>query len=191
MISKHRTGKISGQFAPRLIEMLEAPSYRILSLSARRVIERIEIEQGHHGGKDNGRLIVTYDDFESYGIHRHAIGPAIREAEALGFIELTERGRAGNAKWHAPNTFRLTFRSTKGLRGDGTHEWRRIGTIEAAEAIAKAARTRVGKKHFPVAENATRQWRKPPLVERIPSGGNHHYMPSAGNHHYYLYLGRG
>ena len=170
-----RPGSISGQFAPRLIEMLEAPAYRVLSLSARRVIERIEIEHGHHGGKDNGRLIVTYDDFESYGIHRHAIGPAIREAEALGFIELTERGRAGNAKWHAPNTFRLTFRSTKGLRGDGTHEWRRISTIEAAEAIAKAARTRVGKKTFPsggkrhppVAETTTgeavSQWRKPSL----------------------------
>ena len=50
-----RTGKISGQFSARLIEMLESPSFRVLSLSAHRIIDRIEIEHAHHGGKDNGR----------------------------------------------------------------------------------------------------------------------------------------
>src|SRR5262249_26631794 len=34
-----------------------------------------------------------------YGIDRHAIGPAIRELVALGFVEITEHGRAGNADW--------------------------------------------------------------------------------------------
>jgi hypothetical protein len=129
--------------------MLESSAWRVLSLSARRVVERIEIELAHHGGKDNGALTVTYDDFVSYGIDRHAIAPAIREAVALGFIEVTERGRAGNAKWRSPNTFRITFRTSKGMRTDGTHEWRRISTMEAAEAVAKAARSRVGKNLFP------------------------------------------
>ena len=156
MSSKHRTGKISGQFAARLVEMLEAPAWRVLSLSARRIIERIEIEHAHHGGKDNGRLIVTYDDFETYGVHKHAIAPAIREAVALGFLEITEHGRAGNAKWRTPNCFRLTFRASKGLPGDGTHEWRKIDTMEAAEAIARTARLKTfptpGKRPSPVPE---------------------------------------
>ena len=160
MRSTRRSGTIGGQFAPRLIELLEAPAWRVASLSARRVIERIEIELGHHGGNDNGRLIVTYDDFERYGIDRHAIAPAIREAEALGFIEITQRGRAGNAKWRAPNTFRLTFCPSKRGGSDSTHEWRRIKTIEAAKAIAKTARTK----------NIS-QWGKTPST----SGGNPHW----------------
>lgn len=108
-MSRNRERSIPSQFAPRLIEMLEAPAYRVLSLSARRVIDHVEIELAHHGGNDNGRLPVTYEDFESYGIDRGSIAPAIREAVALGFLEITEKGRAGNAEWRKPNYFRLTL----------------------------------------------------------------------------------
>ena len=54
-MSRNRDKSIPGQFAGRLIEMLEAPAYRVLSLSARRVLDRVEIELGHHGGNDNGQ----------------------------------------------------------------------------------------------------------------------------------------
>jgi hypothetical protein len=64
--------------------MLESPTFRELSLSARRVLDRLEIELAHHGGMDKGRLPVTYDDFQRYGIDRHAIAPAIRELIAPG-----------------------------------------------------------------------------------------------------------
>jgi hypothetical protein len=120
--------------------MLESPAYRTLSLSARRVLDRIEIELAHHGGKDNGRLPVTFDDFLAYGIHRHAIGPAIREAVALGFVEITRPGRAGNAEWRLPNLFRLTYRPAKNLPGDGSHEWKSITDLAEAERLAGAAR---------------------------------------------------
>jgi hypothetical protein len=49
-----RRNRINCQFAARPIEMLESPAYRVLSLSAHRVITRIEIELAHHGGNDNG-----------------------------------------------------------------------------------------------------------------------------------------
>ena len=78
--------------------MLESPAYRALSASGHKVISRIEIELGHHGGNDNGRLPVTTNDFVEYGMHRTSVAPAIREAEALGFIRVTERGRGGNAE---------------------------------------------------------------------------------------------
>jgi hypothetical protein len=58
-----RRNKIGKQFAPRTIEMLESPAHRVLSLSARRVIDRIEIELAHHGGMDNGKLPVTFEQF--------------------------------------------------------------------------------------------------------------------------------
>ena len=78
--------------------MLESPAYRVLSVSAHRVLDRIEIELGHHGGNDNGALPVTYRNFEDYGIDRHAIAPAIREVKKLGFIHV-RHGRGGNAEY--------------------------------------------------------------------------------------------
>jgi hypothetical protein len=102
--------RISGQFAWRTIEMMESPAFRVLSHSARRILDRLEIEIAHHGGNDNGKLPCTFDHFAEYGIDRHSIAPALREVEALKFIEVIERGRAGNAEYRRPNLFRLTYR---------------------------------------------------------------------------------
>src|SRR5215210_2323525 len=101
---------ILGQFAPRTIEMLESAAYRVLTLSAHRVLARLEIELAHHGGNDNGKLPCTFADFEAYGIDRHAIAPALREVVVLGFVEVTERGSAGNREFRSPSLYRLTYR---------------------------------------------------------------------------------
>jgi hypothetical protein len=37
-------------------------------------------------------LPVTYDQFVEHGIHRLAIGPALRELTKLGFVEITREG---------------------------------------------------------------------------------------------------
>jgi hypothetical protein len=141
--------------------MLRSPAWSVLSLSARRVLDRIEIEHADHGGNDNGRLPVTYDDFECCGIHRHSIAAAIREIAALGFAEITERGRAGNAEFRSPHKFRLTYLHVG--RAPPTNEWQRIKTVEEAQALARAARRKAPQK-------TKVQWRKTPNV----SGGNRH-----------------
>jgi hypothetical protein len=158
--SCRRKNKIAGQFSARTIEMMESPAFCTLSYSARRVLDRIEIEHAHHGGHDNGQLPVTYNQFHDYGIHRHAISPALREAGALGFIEITEHGRAGNAECRRPNKFRLTYRYTG--RAKPTDEWRKIKTLEEAEMVAQAARRGSKPKHLPV------------MVSANFSGGNRH-----------------
>jgi hypothetical protein len=136
-----RRNRISGQWSPRLIEMLESPAYRQLSLSAHRVISRIEIELAHHGGNDNGKLPVTYEDFIEYGVHRHSIAPAIREAIALGFIEVTKRGRGGNAESREPSLYRLTFAHDRNSRqSPPAHDWRKVKTAEEAAMAAECAR---------------------------------------------------
>ena len=137
-----RRNRIGEQFAPRTIRMLESPAYRVLSLSAHRVLARVEVELAHHGGLDNGKLPVTFDDFEQYGMDRHCIAPAIRECCALGFLEVTEQGRAGNAEFRQPSKYRLTYRHDD--RANPTDEWRRIATVEEAEQIALAARRSAG-----------------------------------------------
>jgi hypothetical protein len=137
-----RKNRISGQFSAKLIEMLESPAWRVLSLSARRLIDRLEIELGHHGGNDNGQLPVTKEDFIDYGISGNQIAPAIREAQALGFIHVTEQGRAGNSEYRFPSKYFLTFAHARASHAQPpTHDWRKIKTLEEAEAIAAAARS--------------------------------------------------
>jgi hypothetical protein len=123
--------------------MMESLAYRVLSLSAHRCLSRLEIELGHHGGKpeENGSLIVTFEDFVEYGVERHAIARAIRELVALGFIEVTRKGSAGNAGFRQAQRYLLTHHhsgSDVALR-DG---WKRIKTIEEAEQVATNARSR-------------------------------------------------
>jgi hypothetical protein len=140
-----RRNRINGQWSARLIEMLESPAYRALSLSAHRIISRIEIELGHHGGNDNDKLPVTCKDFIEYGVDRAAVAPAIREAEALGFIRVTEHGHGGNREFRKPNLFRLTFAHGRDSRSKPpSHEWRNIQSTEEALEIARAARPAAG-----------------------------------------------
>jgi hypothetical protein len=161
--SYHRRNRFDGPFAGRLITMLESPAFRVLSLSGHRVLARIEIELKRHGGEDNGKLPITYEQFVEYGIHRHAIAPSIRECEMLGFLE-AERGKAGNREYRAPSRYRVTYQPVG--RAQPTHEWQRIQTLEDAEAIARAARK------TPVGDSENR-CRKPPVF----GAGNRHRKP--------------
>jgi hypothetical protein len=166
-MGKRRNNQIDGQFNARTIEMLESPAHRVLSLSGRKALDRIFIELAHHGGNDNGRLLVTYDQFVDYGIHRHAVGPALREIEALGFIEITQRGKASAGEHRWPNYFRLTCVNCASGRNP-THEWRRLKTVEDAERIASAARNAKPARK-------TRPKNISPVTENANSGvGNHH-----------------
>ena len=188
--------KIEGQFAPRTIEMLWSSAMRVLSLSGRRILERLECENAAHAGTENGRLPCTYADFMRFGIDRHAVAPGIREVVALGFVEITEKGRAGNREFRSPSLYRLTFCHTD---HEPTNEWKRIKTAEEAEEIARHARstpdghasskrsrkqkTGVGKRHISVGETHT---------EKVPvSVGETHTVAAPVFPHYSLYLGQG
>jgi hypothetical protein len=139
-LGRRKRNRIAGQFSAHRIEMLTSNAWRVLTLSARRVLDRLEIERAQHGGQDNGRLPVTFEQFVEYGIHRHAIAPAIRELEALGFAIVTEHGRSGNAGYRKPNLFRITFHPGGTETGEPSDEWRGIKTLEEAEALAAKAR---------------------------------------------------
>jgi hypothetical protein len=174
-------------------EMITSPAMRVLSLSAIRVMRRIEEEHMAHGGADNGNLIVTFDQLVKWGVDRHCIAPAIRELVALGFLEITEPGCAGNENYRRAHRFRLTYVNTK-RREQPTNEWNRIATIEDAQMLAKAARSEKdsravakgrrganarAKKKIPVGETLTvtvretltdetnLQWGKPSLLGSV------------------------
>jgi hypothetical protein len=138
-MSKRFKNPVGGPFAPRLIEMLRSPAYRALSRAGHQVLARLEIELASHRGTNNGQLIVTFAQLVEYGLHPDAIAPAIRELVALGFIEVTEQGRGGNAEWRRPSKYRLSYRPIEAATP--THEWRDI-TEDNAAMIAKGARRR-------------------------------------------------
>ena len=145
MKKKHH--KIGAPFVPHTFEMLRSPAWRVLSLTAHRILSRIEIEFGNHGGRDNGKLPVTFADLRNFGTsNRDDISRGIREVCALGFVELTRPGRGGNGEFRAPNLFRLTYLPAYGKAP--THEWRQFETVEAAEQAAKKSR-------HPVTETVT------------------------------------
>jgi hypothetical protein len=143
-----RRNAITGQWAARSIEMLESPAYRTLGLSAHRALARIEIELAHHGGNDNGKLPVTFDDFVQYGVRRHSIGSSLDELETLGFIKITQHGKmAKGAEYRRPNLFLLdlfllaTRPELKGV-GPGRCGWRRFQTLEEAARALERVRAR-------------------------------------------------
>lgn len=140
MARLRRLNRIPEQFVARTISMLRSPAYCALSRAAHQIMARLEIEHLQHGGCENGALPVTFDHFVEHGAHRHAVAPAIRELEALGFVEVTRRGSALNGRFRQPSLYRLTYVRAKSSEGDGTHEWRAIKTLADAERIADQAR---------------------------------------------------
>src|SRR5262245_46590578 len=167
-----RRNSINEQFSARLISMLESPSYQALSLNGHKVISRIEIELAHHGGNDNGKLPVTYQDFIDYGISRESVPPAIREAVALGFIKITRQGHGGNAEFRESSLYLLTFAYARGGRHmEPPHDWSKIKTVEEAQQIAAAARsnknpTAIKKGKLAVKKNKNRFGKSVPVPVR-------------------------
>jgi hypothetical protein len=145
MSKKSKKGAATGPFVMHTREMFMSAAWRVLSLSARRLLDRIEIEMMSHGGpRSNCRLPVTYGDFIKYGVRRNSIASALREVMALGFLEKTEQGRGGNVAYRKANRFRLTYHNFKEdpdgeVLYEPTNEWRRFKTIEEAEAIVTKA----------------------------------------------------
>ncbi len=119
--------KIDYGFLPRPIEMMETAAYRQLSLSAHRVLDRLEIALHKTAGKANGELRVTYLQFVQYGVRRNSIQPALNELVAAGMVEITRKGRSGNNEFRRATWYRLTYRDTAESRA--THEWRQFKAV--------------------------------------------------------------
>ena len=156
-----------GPFAGRTIKMMKSPAWRLLTLAAHRILDRLEIEIANHGGNDNGETIVTKADLLAFGIHDKAIPPAERLLEALGFITI-DRGRAGNGSHRAPNRFRLTYRPT--ATGPATDEWKAITSLDVATTIARASREPPALKprNSGARKNISQGWKPPPVQGRKP-----------------------
>jgi hypothetical protein len=123
--------KVPEQFIPRPRSMLESMAYRSLSLSARRVMERIELEHLKHAGKHNGTLPVTQRDFVEYGVTSRCVLPAKNDLIRKGFVRITKKGRSG--KRGTATEYRLTY--LHAFNRPPTNEWKRYGISGKREPI--------------------------------------------------------
>ena len=136
-------------------EMLESAAWRALSRPARGVIDRIVLEHLAHGGTQNGELTVTYDDFAAYGLSsRRMTAQAIRIAVALGFIDVTMKGRRSFGGARLPSQYGVTW-LPRGDRTVASNRWSQIATDADAAAIVRASRASLS----PAA--ARRRWSGP------------------------------
>jgi hypothetical protein len=128
------------------------------------ILSRLEVENMRNGGKENGRLVCPYDDFEDYGIRRPSIPAALRRLESRGLIEITQRGRR-DAR-HNPHHYRLTYLPT--WKGDWivpTNEWRNYRPNEPKKQTKSSSARRQNQK---------------PGNENVPGAGNEN-VPGPGN----------
>jgi hypothetical protein len=118
---------------------------------------------------------VTYDNFEEYGISPKSVAPALREVQALGFVNITTRGRASESDFgRHPNYFGLTYLRGPGPKyADPTNEWKQHQTL--AEALKVARDARAAKDERAVARSQA--WSKKSCAGgekiRVTGGKNH------------------
>jgi hypothetical protein len=185
-----RRNQIAGQFVSRPRQLVESAAMRVLSLAAHQALMRMEVEHLSHGGVENGKLPVTYRQFEEWGVRRHSVASAIRELVALGIVEIARRGYSGAADVRMPSLYRLTYVQAWDANDTGTHEYLRVGSVGQAEAIAAAARkgsdprnVERGRKNFATPQNvqgsAPKTWGTTP-ISRPPKRGVHARPPKRG-----------
>src|SRR5260221_4345131 len=73
-------------------DMLDSSAWRALSGNAMKVIMRIALEHLKHGGLENGKLPVTYQDFVKWGVRKNSVREAQLVAIHLGRIDRTSIG---------------------------------------------------------------------------------------------------
>lgn len=109
-----------GWIAHRL-HLVMSPAWRLAPIPLRRVLERLEIEHMRHAGKENGRLVVSYDQFVKFGVSRKAIRGALELGERLGLLEVRQTHEwVGDVR--PPNQYRLTYVPEKDRKAP-TDEW--------------------------------------------------------------------
>jgi hypothetical protein len=139
------------------LDFLESKSYRGLSINARRVLERLLIENTRHRYKENGNLRVSSRQFAGSLNGRRHIAKAIHELQESGLLDIT-KGKP-NGKFAAPNLYRLKF----------------LGTIDGPSTWRQRERDAIPEKTIPTTQKwstpATRKWStRIGSAAAIPSG---------------------
>src|SRR5262249_6120696 len=116
-----------------------------------RMLIELEIECLDNGGKNNGKIIHTYTDFERAGTARKAIKPTLARMVEIGIIRM-RNGRPGIGGYERTHLVRLTYLPTwEGKRWVlATNEWLKN---QLSRSGKKSTTARSGKKSTTGLEN--------------------------------------
>jgi hypothetical protein len=129
--------KIPEQFIIRPRSMLESKVFQSLGLAEHRVLNRIELEHLRHGGKDNGSLPVTYQNFADHGVRRNSLHHAINGLVRKGFVRITRKGRSG--KNGVATEYRLTYLHANNR--PPTNDWKTVDRNRYRNVTEKSIET--------------------------------------------------
>jgi GNAT superfamily N-acetyltransferase len=107
--NKVRDVELGTAWVPHSAELLPSAAWRTRSIHCARLLDRIELEHMAHAGKENGYLIVTYDQFVEWGIGRRFIRAAIEEAVKRGLLVVERHGAYRGGARRQPSLYRLTY----------------------------------------------------------------------------------
>jgi hypothetical protein len=112
------------------LDVMESPEWRGLAINARRVMDRLLIENARHQRRNNGSLRVSYGQFVDHGVGRRLVKQSIMELVKAGFLTVSQRIQDGG--WSPPNVYRITFLGTL----NGPRTWNPKARLpEAAKII--------------------------------------------------------
>jgi len=89
--------------------LLNSKLWKSLGIYERRFLEALEIEHCRHAGKENGFLIMTYDQAEDHGVKRSRFSDTLKRLVELRLVEVTHQGKYRQAALADPSRYRLTY----------------------------------------------------------------------------------
>ena len=122
-------------------QMLASPAFRALSRAGFQLITCLMVEHLRRAGRENGRLAVSWNEFENWGINRGMIAQALDEVTRLGFVRVVDKGRPGYGEALGRRAiFRLTFAGVVGSDDSGppTNDWQCISDAEASAIVDRS-----------------------------------------------------
>ena len=96
-------------FIPRPAVLLNSHVWRSLGIYELRFLTALEVEHCRHAGKENGYLVLTYDDAARAGVEREYFRRTLDTLVSLNLVELTHKGQYRQAARTDPNRYRLTY----------------------------------------------------------------------------------
>jgi hypothetical protein len=139
--------------------MLNSIAWRHLPHPFRRFLERIEIQHMHRGCCENGKLVVTYDQFVKWGTRRGSIKLMIETTVALGFLKVTKYGGSNENDGRFPSTYALTYVKNLGRdAAEPTNEWMEIKDAGEVRRIMKRVAAEIERENE---ENRAKRAAKP------------------------------
>jgi len=141
---------------PKPRVLLRSRVWASLGIYDHRMLAALECEHADHGGKQNGELVLTYDNGEKVGIPRRFFKLTLTRLNTLGLVNREHRGGYAGGALRDPSLYRLTYLPQKLEGASGaplylypSNEWIEVELdVLAGKRVLKKGARRLAKTAF-------------------------------------------